>query len=154
MNIRVDMNKPIRDGAEVVFRSPVDCSQITGLKVYYNGESKVFALADAHGNNVGDIDHLFAENVVVKVILDVVHAMAYVQNADTNAYLEGRINGVDLTKLHNLTPEEQAMVRANIGVTTGGSGGTISANIVDNMLEIELSGDLKSFIKDGVLIVA
>jgi hypothetical protein len=81
--------------------------------------------------------------------------MAFVQNADTNSYLENRIDGVDLTKLHDLTPEEQATARANIGVTTGGgSGGAISANIVDNMLEIELSGDLKSFIKDGVLVVA
>ena len=153
-NIIVDMTTPIIDGAEVVFRSPVDCSQITGLILRYNGESKGFAFTDAHGNDVGKVDHLFAENVVVKVILDVAHAMAFVQNADTNAYLEQRIDGVDLTRLHDLTPEEQAMVRANIGVTTGGSGGTISAKIVDNMLEIELSGDLKSFIKDGVLIVA
>ena len=94
MNIRVDLNTPIKDGTEVVFRSPVDCSQITGLIVYVtengNTTSQEFALADAHGNNVGDIDHLFAENVVVKVILDVAHSMAFVQNADTNAYLEGR----------------------------------------------------------------
>lgn len=94
MNIRVDLTTPIKDGTEVVFRSPVDCSQITGLIVYVseNGitSSQEFALADAHGNNVGDIDHLFAENVVVKVILDVTHGMAFVQNADTNAYLEGR----------------------------------------------------------------
>ena len=90
MNIRVDLNTPINDGTEVVFRSPADCSQVTGLIVYYNGESKEFAFADAHGNNVGDIDHLFAENVVVKVILDVTTSMAFVQNADTNAYLEWR----------------------------------------------------------------
>ena len=94
-NIRVDLDTTIFDGRDVVFRSPVDCSQITGLIVYYpdlGGEttSKVFALADAHGNNVGDIDHLFAEDVVVKVILDVTKSMAFVQNADTNAYLEGR----------------------------------------------------------------
>lgn len=95
MNIRVDLTTRIKDGTEVVFRSPVDCSQVTGLKVYYIGEdglaaSKEFVLADAHGNNVGDIDHLFAENVAVKVILDVTKGMAFVQNADTNAYLEGR----------------------------------------------------------------
>lgn len=98
MNIRVDLNTPIKDGTEVVFRSPVDCSQITGLIVYVtengNTTSQEFALADAHGNNVGDIDHLFAENVVVKVILDVTHSMAFVQNADTNAYLEGRFDGI------------------------------------------------------------
>ena len=94
-NIRVDLDYTIRDGSEIKFRSPVDCSAITGLIVYYPGAdgsttSNVFALADAHGNNVGDIDHLFAENVVVKVILDVTSGMAFVQNADTNAYLEGR----------------------------------------------------------------
>ena len=98
MNIRVDLETSIKDGTEVVFRSPVDCSQITGLIVYYKESgktaSKEFALADAHGNNVGDIDHLFAENVVVKVILDVAHGMAFVQNADTNAYLEGRFDGI------------------------------------------------------------
>ena len=106
MNIRVDLTTPIIDGTEIVFRSPVDCSQITGLIVYYNGDSKEFALADAHGNNVGDIDHLFAENVVVKVILDVTHAMAYVQNADTNAYIESTfvksVNGVKPDKTGNV----------------------------------------------------
>lgn len=95
MNIRVDLNTSIKDGTEVIFRSPVDCSQVTGLKVYYIGDdgnttSMEFAFADAHGNNVGNIDHLFAENVAVKVILDVTTSMAFVQNADTNAYLEGR----------------------------------------------------------------
>lgn len=100
MNIRVDLNYPIKDGTEVVFRSPVDCSQVTGLKVYYIGADgntafQEFAFADAHGNNVGDIDHLFAENVAVKVILDVTSGMAFVQNADTNAYLEGRFQELE-----------------------------------------------------------
>lgn len=95
-NIRVDLDYTLQDGAEIKFRSPVDCSQITGLIVYYPGAdgntvSKVFTLADAHGSNVGDIDHLFAEDVVVKVILDVTKGMAFVQNADTNAYLEAQL---------------------------------------------------------------
>ena len=92
-NIRVDVNYTIKDGSKIVFRSPVDCSAITGLVVYYPAEdgtaaSKEFVLADAHGHDVGNIDHLFAENVIVKVILDVTSGMAYVQNADTNAYIE------------------------------------------------------------------
>ena len=99
-NIRVNVNYTIKDGSEIVFRSPVDCSAVTGLKVYYPGEDKAttsmeFALADAHGNNVGDVPHLFAENVVVKVILDVTSGMAFVQNADTNAYLEGRFKELE-----------------------------------------------------------
>lgn len=95
-NIRVDVGYTIKDGSELKFRSPVDCSAITGLIVYYPGAdgsitSQVFTLADAHGNNVGNIDNLFAEDVVVKVILDVTKGMAFVQNADTNAYLEAQL---------------------------------------------------------------
>ena len=108
MNIIVDYNTPISNGTEVVFRSPVDCSQITGLIVCYpdNGStaSRAFAFADAHGNNVGDIDHLFAENVVVKVILDLSTNMAFVQNADTNAYLEGRF--AELEAMSRVIPVE------------------------------------------------
>ena len=110
-NIRVDVGTTIRDGTAVAFRSPVDCSQITGLIVYYPGEdgnetSKEFAFADAHGNNVGDIDHLFAENVVVKVILDVTSGMAFVQNADTNAYIEKTF----VKSVNGDTPDENGNV--------------------------------------------
>ena len=93
-NIRVDSTFPIINGHAITFRSPADCSQVTGLIVYYpegNGTiTKPFQFADAHGNNVGNI-HLFAENVLVKVILDTELNRAYVQNADTNAYLEEQL---------------------------------------------------------------
>lgn len=121
MNIRVDLNYAIKDGTEVVFRSPVDCSQVTGLKVYSknDGSSKEFAFADAHGNNVGDIDHLFAENVVVKVILDVTHAMAFVQNADTNAYIESTF----IKTVNGIAPDENGNVEVEI--PEGSSGGNV-----------------------------
>ena len=122
MNIRVDLNTPISDGMDLVFRSPVDCSQITGLVVYYkegnNTCSKVFAFSDAHGTNVGDIDHLFAENVVVKVILDVTSGMAFVQNADTNAYIEKTF----IKTINGKTPDENGNVEIEVGSGGGGSG--------------------------------
>lgn len=117
MNIRVDLNYPIKDGAEVVFRSPVDCSQVTGLKVYYPDASQEFVFADAHGNNVGDIDHLFAEDVVVKVILDVTNGMAFVQNADTNAYIERTF----VKTVNGTAPDKNGNV-----VVAGGGGGSIA----------------------------
>ena len=100
MNIRVDLDTSIYDGREVVFRSPEDCSQVTGLIVYYNGgtASQEFAFADAHGEDVGHIDHLFAADAVVKVILDLETSKAFVQNADTNAYLEGRFADIERAK--------------------------------------------------------
>lgn len=104
MNIRVDFNAPIKDGTELVFRSPEDCSKVTGLIVYYpdNGvtASREFAFADAHRKDVGSIDYLsvFGKGAVVKVILDLDTNMAFIQNPDTNAYLEGRFAELEAKK--------------------------------------------------------
>lgn len=111
MNIRVDLNTNIADGSEVVFRSPADCSQVTGLVIYHNDGKTEFAFADAHGNNVGDIDHLFAENAVVKVILDVTAGMAFVQNADTNAYIESTF----IKSVNGEKPDSNGNVQINVG---------------------------------------
>ena len=131
MNVRVDLNTPITDGMEVVFRSPVDCSQVTGLVLYYPGGSHEFTFADAHGNDVGEIDHLFAGNAVVKVILDLVRSMAFVQNADTNAYLEGRFQSIE-DRLEN-----------------GGSGYTPEKG-VDYWTPEDIA-EIKSYVDDAIL---
>lgn len=93
-NIKVTIDYPIANGLPLTFKSPAKCSQVTGMTVHYTeggaSKSKTFQFADAHGNNVGSID-LFASNVLVKVILDVDASKAYVQNADTNAYLESEL---------------------------------------------------------------
>lgn len=143
-NIRVDLDYTIKDGTEIKFRSPVDCSQITGLIVYYPGAngnttSKEFVLADAHGNNVGDIDHLFAEDVVVKVILDVTKGMAFVQNADTNAYLEGKFRAVTMFASD---PNNDGNIVLSYGGDvvpggggSGGSGGTVTDKQIASAVE-------------------
>ena len=94
MNVRVNLNYTIYDGAEIVFKAPCDASEVTGLIVYYpvgtEEVSSVFAFTDAHTNDLGNIDNLFAKDAVVKVIIDTETSMAFVQNAATNAYLEDR----------------------------------------------------------------
>lgn len=143
-NIVVHYDKHITDGTELVFRSPVDCSQITGLKVRALGEDGIlahyeFALADAHGNNVGDIDHLFAEGVVVKVILDTDTGMAFVQNADTNSYIEG-----ELEKLRQagggVDPEELKSTVTGVIIEDFNSGGEIATAIESKLVEILTGG--------------
>lgn len=105
--IVVNVNFAIADGSEIKFKSPADCSQIIGLRVWYKAGDDTafqdFAFADAHGNNVGDIDHLFAANAVVKVILDVAGSMAFVQNADTNAYIERTF----IKSINGITPDPE-----------------------------------------------
>ena len=98
--IRIDLEAALIDGQALTFKSPADCSQITGLVVYYpdgdTTKSKDFKFVDAHGVDVGSGEiSLFAANVLVKVVLDIDEGKAYVQNADTNAYLEGRFKELD-----------------------------------------------------------
>ncbi len=93
--IRIDSEATLINGQPLTFKSPADCSEIEGLIIYYpvgdTTTSKEFKFVDAHGVDVGSgTISLFAENVLVKVVLDTDQGKAYVQNADTNAYLEGR----------------------------------------------------------------
>ena len=95
-NIRIDLDTPVRNGQAVTFKSPAASADISGLVVYYpdgsSVTSKTFKLVDAHGQDVGSgTISLFAANALVKVVLDTDAAKAYVQNADTNAYLEGKL---------------------------------------------------------------
>ena len=79
----------------MAFKAPCDCNAVAGLKAYFPNEAgivtnQVFLFTDAHGNNLTGIGHLFAAGAIVKVILNIDEGKAYIQNADTNAYLEGK----------------------------------------------------------------
>lgn len=88
--ITVSVDFTVVDGSEIKFKSPVNCSQVTNLFVTCTNESKDynFNFVDANGNNIGVIDNVFAEGAVIKVILDVTSSKAFIQNADTNSYIE------------------------------------------------------------------
>lgn len=94
--IKVDLPYTIFDGAAVSFKSPADFSEVTGLRIYYPNTSGAiqasdFTFADANRNDVTNIDKLFGADAIVKVILDTDSNLAFVQNADTNAYLEAQL---------------------------------------------------------------
>jgi hypothetical protein len=90
-NIKIELDYELIDGQPVTFAAPCDCAAITGLKVYHSGGSKVFTFKDAHGNTLTGIGNLFTKGAYVKAILDVGSGSAYLQNADTNAYLEAQL---------------------------------------------------------------
>lgn len=96
-NIKIELGHPIIDGMPLSFRAPCNCIEVSGIKVsYLDGENTafiVFSFADAHGNDLTGLGNLFAANAMVRVILDPKNAKAYIQNADTNAYLEAKFKG-------------------------------------------------------------
>lgn len=95
-NIKVNLDYEIIDGADITFKAPCDCSEASGLIIYYpqisDGKmttvSKEFTFRDAHGNDLSGISELFKSGAYVKVILNMIKCYAYVQNADTNSYIE------------------------------------------------------------------
>lgn len=94
--IKIDLATPLLDGMDIKFQAPCDCTGVTGLVVYYPAEdgveNKSFVFKDAHGNVLTGMGNLFIKGAYVKVIVDVPNGVAYLQNADTNGYLEGRLN--------------------------------------------------------------
>lgn len=91
-NIKIALAHSIFDGQPLSFKAPCNCTEVSGIKVEYpDGDgtaSTVFSFADAHGNELAGIGNLFVAGTMVRVILDTESHKAYIQNADTNGYIE------------------------------------------------------------------
>ena len=95
--IKVTLNEPLRDGMEVKFQAPCDCTAVTGLTLTYptndgTTTSRSMVFVDAHGNRLTGVGNLFVEGSYIKVLADTTNNVAYIQNADTNSYLEGEFD--------------------------------------------------------------
>ena len=96
--IRLNVDHEIVDGEVLVFNAPCSCNEVDGIIVYYDQltESNVtktiksFVFKDAHGNTLTGLGNLFSAGAYVSVILNLANGYAYIQNADTNKYLEDR----------------------------------------------------------------
>ena len=108
-NIILDYNRPLKDGISVSFKAPCDCASVDGLCVRYDDggrlASKVFTFRDTHGNDLTSLGNLFSEGAYVRALLDIVNGYAYLENADTNGYLEGNF-GAKQNKLAWATDED------------------------------------------------
>jgi hypothetical protein len=93
-NINVTVNKPIADGYKLKFRTPCESTTVEGLEVKYPAKNgvgtliKKFVFKDAHGTELSGVGNLFVSGVLIEVLLDVTHGVAYIKNADTNSYIE------------------------------------------------------------------
>ena len=105
--IKIISDRPLVDGMTVTFRAPCECSAVDGLTVSYLGVAQSFTFRDAHCETVDGLGNLFSEGALVKAVLDVTNGGAYIQNADTNSYLEweleNRLQAVELWK--NASPD-------------------------------------------------
>lgn len=125
-NIKIELDYPLTDGMSLTFKAPCDNTAVTGLKVYYPevGESgttttsKTFTFKDAHLNTISALGNLFSEGATVVVVVDTNNSYAFIQNADTNGYLENKVTSV----------------------AKGGTGGTTASEALTNLGALPLSG--------------
>ena len=89
--IKINSKYPLYDGMPITFKAPCDCTGAEGLTV----NSTNFIFKDAHGNALAGIGNLFGKDALVKVILDKTNGFAYIQNADSNKYLEDRMSAAE-----------------------------------------------------------
>lgn len=105
-NIRITVEGPLMDGHKITFKAPCDCSSVEKLDVRYiesnTQKSKLFTMKDSHGNDLTGLGNLFSQGAYVDVVLDPNSSAAYLQNASTNAYLEGKLKTV-AAPVDNLT---------------------------------------------------
>lgn len=91
-DIRVDIDTILTDGMDISFKAPCNCTEIDGIKVCYVKDKELvsqrFMLKDAHGNDLAGIGNLFMAGAYIRVILNSANGFAYIQNADTNGYIE------------------------------------------------------------------
>lgn len=98
--IKIELDYPLEDGMSLTFKAPCDCTAITGLKVYYpqitedevTNVNATFSFKDTHLNVLNSLGNLFVTGATVKVVVDTVNNYAFIQNADTNGYLETQFN--------------------------------------------------------------
>ena len=94
--IGITLDHPLQDGEDIKFKAPCDCTAVSGLQITYQTgiegetETKQFSFADSHGNDLSGLGNLFMAGAYVKVMVDTGNGKAYLQNADTNAYLESK----------------------------------------------------------------
>lgn len=105
----------VADGQSLTFKAPCDCTAVTGITI----GSTTYTFKDAHGNDLSGMGNLFLTGAYVKVVLDTTNNYAYIQNADTNKYLE--TNKVPTTRTVNgkALSSDITLTASDVGAASG-----------------------------------
>lgn len=116
--IKVVSKCAIYDGMSITFKAPCNSNAVDGINVYYSGTVTTFTIRDAHGANLAGKSNLFNNGAYVKMVLDTRNRYAYLQNADSNGYLETKLQEIanhisNKSNPHGVTAAQVGAVPAN-----------------------------------------
>ena len=142
-SIEHSLNHPLRDGESIKFKANCSSSEATDLKIIYptddDGtlETETFVFKDAHGNDLSRMADVFLAGAYVEVITDTSEKAAFIQNGDTNGYLE--------TKMAAIEPQSKSVVLTANGWS--GNTQTVSLNGVtaESLLIVSPAPDAENF---------
>lgn len=165
--IKIKLDAALMDGHNVTFKAPCDCTAIEGLKVCYiennSLKEKVFSMKDTHGNALAGLGNLFAAGAYVHAILDSVNLIAYLQNAATNGYLEGKLKAAEAAiaadharieeLVNNQIPEEYLQACVEDYINNNDAGLATKEEITNLSSEIEeASSNYKGIVDNNILV--
>lgn len=85
--IKVTSRCDIYDGMSITFRAPCDSSEVEGLNVYDTNGMQSFTFYDSGGYSTAGVTFFFPD-AYVTAVLDTSNGVAFIQNAESNCYLE------------------------------------------------------------------
>ena len=86
LTLRLPTEEKLHTGRQVTFEAPCNSEELGGLIV----DGVTYAIVDSNGRTL--VDKSFSSGAMVSVIFNLEKKKAFVQNADTNAYLEGKFD--------------------------------------------------------------
>ena len=114
--IKVNLNYPLANGKQISFYTPCESEDTQGLII----NDVEYALVDADGASVVDTPNLWNRGALMSVIVDTVNMRAYIQNANSNSYLEKEIrskaDAADLEQEKNRVDVVMSQVSTEIEV--------------------------------------
>lgn len=145
--IKLELSGRLIDGMDIKFKAPCDCTAVTGLLVSYINDAgeaaeKSFTFRDSHGNNLAGLGNLFGAGAYVKAILNTGNGYAYLQNADTNAYLESKLT--QYSPVVQITSTPYILSAADVGRTL-----VVSYDLRDVDVVVKLSQSVSQHLQPG-----
>lgn len=141
--IKVNLGYAPVNGKQISFIAPCGSVDTECLVI----EDVEYAVVDADGVSVAGLQNVWNSGAMVSAILNTATHTAFIQNANTNAYLEGKFKTVDgegvdsiVQKISDSTPESKTIDFLTADRNLGNSGGSWMSSTPSTTATYEADG--------------